>query len=54
MDNCSNGSWDDQNGKSHKFFSCEDSKGLYYPVKNLTLDARVPIPSVTHDNRKHY
>ena len=52
MEGCTNGSWNDQNEKSYKFFSCEDGKGVYYPVKSLTLDARVPRPSITHDNCK--
>ena len=54
MDGCTNGSWDDYNGKSHKFFSCENGKGLYYPVHRLTLDTRVSRLNITHKNCKHY
>ena len=54
MKGCTNGRWDDENGKSHKYFSCEDGKGLYYPVNRLKLDARVSRLGINSDNRKHY
>ena len=37
MDGCTNGCWEDQKRKSHQFFTCEDGKGLYYPVNHLIM-----------------
>ena len=54
LNGCTNGSWDDQNGKCHKFFSCEEGKGLYCPASRLTLDIGVPKYGNTLENRKHY
>ena len=54
MEGCTNGSWDGENKKIYKFFSCEDGKGLYYPLNRLILDARVSRLGINRDNRKHY
>ena len=41
MDGCANGRWEDQKGKSHQFFTCEEGKGLYFPINHLTRHERV-------------
>ena len=51
MDGCTHGQWMDLNGKCHQLFSCEEGKGLYYPVNRLTVHERVS--KLAQENCKH-
>ncbi len=40
MDGCSDGSWKGPDQQSCRLFTCDDGKGLYYPLNRLQHDQR--------------
>ncbi len=52
MDGCSDGTWNGQDKQSCRFFTCDDGKGLYYPLNRLQLDQRLSM-STAYENRKN-